>query len=151
MKKFVFTLEPVYKARTALEKQKKTEYGKLQEKINALSTEKQNLEKKFEEHAEKYRCDITESLSTTEAANYIGYFTHVTEKTAELAERIRSTQEQKDEVLKELVELMKEIKTLDKLRESQYEQYRENAAKEDEKTVGDLVSYQSITSGQDEK
>jgi len=48
--------------------------------------------------------------------------------------------------LQQLVNTRREMKLLDKLRESQYAEYMENAKKQHDKFVDDLVSFSVTTS-----
>lgn len=149
MKKFVFTLQPLFKVKTAQEKQKKIDYKKALDVLALLNAEKDDAEKKLAENNEKYRYIQREGCGAAELITYANYIDYQNKNIAAICEKIAKADEIRRAILDELVTLMKEIKALNKLRDKQYAAYVEESLKEEEKELNDIVSFKSITSEDD--
>ena len=60
-------------------------------------------------------------------------------------ERIKKAEKIVSECQSRLIVTMKEIKTYDKLRAEQYQEYLKEVQSEEEKVIGDLVSFTTIS------
>jgi flagellar biosynthesis chaperone FliJ len=82
-------------------------------------------------------------MSPVQIAWYDNYTVFLNHRLAKLAVLIRDAERIAELKKSELVAIMREIKTLERLKEEQYLTYLEDSAKEQEKELGDLMSFQS--------
>jgi flagellar export protein FliJ len=71
------------------------------------------------------------------------YFSDTNQAIRGQKEKIRVARVERDKARQDLVQTRKEIKTYDKLRDSQYQQYLMDQKIEEEKVMGDLVSFRA--------
>jgi flagellar export protein FliJ len=141
MKQFVFTLQSFYDMKLSEEEQQKIRMQMIIERLFAQTEELSRMKKAFNQSKQTFCEKISRGLKSDELAQYNRYFSSLTEGMMVQKERIAKTEKEKEKCLKEQIEIKKEIKTLDKLRESQYEAYQYGLKLEEEKEIGDLVSY----------
>ncbi len=145
MKQFVFTLQSLYDMKLSEEEQQKIRMQQITEKLLKQTQELEDMKKAFSQTRQLYRQRINRGLQAAELNRYNQYFSDLSEAMLLQKEKINQTEKEKEDCLKEQIETKKEIKTLDKLRESQYEAYLHEVKLEEEKTIGDLVSYKATT------
>lgn len=145
MKQFVFTLQSLYDMKLSEEEQQKIRMQQIQERLLKQTRELEDMKQAFSQTRQIYRQRINRGLQAAELNRYNRYFTDLTESMQLQKEKIIQTETEKENCLKEQIETKKEIKTLDKLRESQYQAYLQEVKLEEEKTIGDLVSYKATT------
>ena len=73
---------------------------------------------------------------------YYDYTGFIREKLLRLETLIRDAREKKDALREQLVTMTREADALGKLKEEQYREYLYETAKEEEKVLGDLMSYE---------
>ncbi len=76
---------------------------------------------------------------------YSVFFEHMYETITEQRARIEEARAERSRRQAALLRTMKEIKTLRKLRDTQYAQYLTEVAKDEEKAIGDIVSFKTTT------
>ena len=146
MKKFKFTLQPLYKYKQTVEKIQKAELRKAQQALRELRAEEQRLLQAYAknerslENALKENRDIASALSEHDT-----YFRYLRDALEEVREKIVKAEEVVAKCQQQLIVTMKELKTYDKLREEQYQRYLKDIQAEEEKEMGDLVSFNTIT------
>ena len=146
MKKFVFSLQALFNYKQTVEKTQKAELRRAQHALRELQSEEQRLLRAYAdnerslEKALKNNRDVGTALSEHDA-----YFRFLRDALAELRERIVKAEEVVLRCQERLIVTMKEIKTYNKLREEQYQSYRKEAQAEEEKEMGDLVSFSVIS------
>ncbi|MGI5970196.1 MAG: flagellar export protein FliJ [Oscillospiraceae bacterium] len=141
MKRFVFSLQPLLKLKRINEKQKKTELAEIQNRLNELYAEKEELERRLEESSIGYKKEMRKGMPPPRMAWYANFADYLQAHLKALNASICEAERIKEAKQSELVTLMKEIKTIEKLREEQYRAYLEEAAKDEERVLGDLISY----------
>lgn len=147
MKKFSFTLEVLLKVKCSLEKQHKALLMEAQRRLLALEEELLGLYARRETTQQEYRQEGVSGVHPDRLRVYGFYFEHLRQAIAEQKERIEAAQQEKLRLQAQLLRTMKEIKALRKLREKQYQEYLAQVAREEEKAIGDLVSFK-VASGQ---
>jgi len=143
LKKFVFSLQSVYKYKQTQRDQKQNELAKAQNKLNELREREKELIHKLSENARQYENGLNTGMSPVQIAWYDNYTVFLNHRLAKLAVLIRDAERIAELKKSELVAIMREIKTLERLKEEQYLTYMEDSAKEQEKELGDLMSFQS--------
>jgi flagellar export protein FliJ len=76
---------------------------------------------------------------------YSNFADYIGEQLKTLQAAINEAQQKKEAKQAELVPLGKEIRTIEDLREEQYHAYLEEVSKEEERILGDLISYNMST------
>lgn len=150
MKKFRFTLQSLLNVKMSLEKQKTAELAdqnriikKLEGELDALNVRR---EKSAAEYAEKMERG---GMSAGDVASYSAGIRALHERIIAQMEKIRRAILVKDKIMAELVELMGERKMLENLREKQYQEYLEEARREDAKIIDDFMSTKIIGDNKD--
>ena len=141
MKKFVFTLQSLYDMKIRTEEQQKIQMKKIQDRQLKLNEELNVLKKSFENTKEKHSKRLKEGVLSRELNQYSQYFKDLTSAITRQKGMIAQAEREKQKLLEEQIETKKEIKTLNKLRDSQYQAYLHELKIEEEKIMGDLVSY----------
>jgi len=146
MKKFVFSLQALFNYKQTVEKMQKAELKKAQIALRELLNEEQRLLRAYAdnesslEKALRNNNDVGTALSEHDA-----YFRFLRDALKELRERIVKAEEVVLKCQERLIVTMKEIKTYNKLREEQYLRYRKEVQAEEDKEMGDLVSFSVIS------
>jgi len=146
MKKFKYTLQPVYNYKLTVEKLQKAELRKAQQALQALLDEEQRLlqawadnERSLEEALSSGE-DITAALSEHDA-----YFRYLRDALIEIRKLIVRAEELVRRCQEQLILTMKEIKTYVKLRDEQYQAWMKEVQAEEAKEMDDLVSFKVIS------
>ena len=145
MKKFSFSLQSVLNVKTIQEKQKKAELAEIQNQLNELLAKQADLNKELEDSSIRYSREMQNGMSAPQMAWYVNFADYIKTQLKQLAVRIEETQRNVQIKRAELTALVKEKKTIEKLREEQYRAYLEEVSKEEEKVLGDLISYNMTT------
>ena len=143
MKKFKFSLLPVLKVKRTLKKQKEAEFAAACAALEALLAEERKLETELEARLTDYGKALQMGITAQEIVWHDHYVSYLKTKILELQPRIRAAEEKKEAVREELVLLMRETDTLEKLEREQYQEYLSELQKEDEKVLGDIMSFGS--------
>lgn len=145
MKKFQFTLQSVYEYKQTVEKNQKADLNRAETLLRELREKERVLDETFERSCverdavlEK-RVDIVSNLE-----KYDAFFRRLREEKESLAVKIINAEEVKARCQAALVATMKELKTYKKLRDEQYERYLKEVESEEEKAIGDIVSFSAV-------
>ena len=146
MKKFKFTLQPLYNYKLTVEKLQKAELKRAQQALQELRDEEDRLlgayaanERSLEEALLKGE-NVAAALSEHDA-----YFRFLRDALIEVRHLIVEAEEVVRRCQERLIITMKEIKTYNKLRDEQYQRYRKEVQAEEDKEMGDLVSFNVIS------
>ena len=146
MKKFVFTLQALYDYKISVEKNQKAELKKAQQALRDLIDEELRLLRAYAdnelslERALSRNEDVVSALSEHDA-----YFRFLRDALKEIRKRIAKAEEVVAQCQARLIITMKEIKTYKKLREEQFQEYMKEVQAEEDKEIGDLVSFNVIS------
>jgi len=146
MKKFKFTLQSLFNYKQTVERLQKAELKKAQQALRELLDEERRLQKAYAdnerslERALRKNVDVVSALSEHDA-----YFRFLRDALKELRERIVKAEEIVAKCMEKLIVTMKEIKTYVKLRDEQFMQYLKEVQAEEDKEIGDLVSFTTVT------
>jgi len=146
MKKFKFSLQSLFNYKQTVERLQKAELKKAQQALRELLDEERRLEQAYIdnerslERALRKNVDVVSALSEHDA-----YFRFLRDALKELRERIVRAEEIVAKCMEKLIVTMKEIKTYVKLRDEQFMQYLKEVQAEEDKEIGDLVSFTTVT------
>ncbi|MDD2375687.1 MAG: flagellar export protein FliJ [Eubacteriales bacterium] len=141
MKKFEFTLETLLGIKEREEKDKQRELadanGRLtraQSVLDALIEEEDTLRK-------DWQSSLTSGWVSPDYRQYDQYFNRLHELQDEQKEQIAQIEQERDLIQEKLVRIMNEIKSLLKMKAKQYEAYKKEVAREEEKAVDDMITF----------
>ena len=146
MKKFKFTLQPLHNYKLTVEKMQKAELRKAQQALRELIDEEQRLLQAYAENERSLDIALQKNIEVASALlEHDAYFRFLRDALIEIRERIIKAEEVVIKCQQRLITTMKELKTYEKLREEQYQSYLKEIQAEEEKEMGDLVSFNTIT------
>ena len=146
MKKFVFTLEPVLNYKLTVEKQQKADLRKAQQALRELLDEERRLMEAYAENERSLESALRENMNVAVAlTEHDAYFRFLRDALKDIRERIVRAEQIVAECQTRLIKTMREIKTYNKLRTEQYMDYLKEVQSEEEKEIGDLVSFNTVS------
>ncbi|HOF94868.1 MAG TPA: flagellar FliJ family protein [Clostridia bacterium] len=143
MKRFMFTLQSLYDIALSIEEQLKLKMQKIRERLNATLSELEQTRKDLAYTQQSLAKDMRLGVGSDKLLSYSQYCEKLTDCLDILEEKRKKIELEKQKCRKEQIENKKELKTYEKLRAKQYEEYLFEAAREEEKNIGDFVSYQT--------
>lgn len=143
MRKFVFTLHALLHVRELLEKQERHHMLELTREIRELENERERMSGRRDGAACSLSGRMGAGVTVIEAQQVAGYLKRMTAELRAQDERIRSATAELEQCRARLVEVLKDINMLEKARDKQYQQYLADVQTEDEKLIGDFVSFQT--------
>jgi len=148
MKKFVFSLQALFDYKLTVEKQQKAELRNAQQRLKELLAEEQRLLNAYAENERSLEKALRENVDVVAAlSEHDAYFRYLRDALNEIRERIVRAEKIVAECQARLIITMREIKTYRKLRSEQYQEYLKEVQTEEEKEIGDLVSF-NVVSGE---
>ena len=148
MKKFVFTLQSLKEVKETQEKQAKQELAQAEQHVMKLSMQIDSLQQQFKNQSDAFHEKLTQGADAGSLIQFSNFFDFLQKELDAAQKELEKAKEQRRKCQEKLIALMKELKMLDNLYQSQYEEYLDELKKEEEKSIGDLVSYQ-VVSGQE--
>ena len=145
MKKFVFSLQSLFDYKHTVEKLQKAELRKAQQALRELRDEEHRLEKAYADNERSLERALRENIDVASAlSEHDAYFRFLRDALKEVRERIVKAEEIVRICQEKLILTMKEIKTYNKLRNEQYRDYLKEVQAEEDKEMGDIVSFNVI-------
>jgi flagellar export protein FliJ len=145
MKKFKFTLQSLYNYKQTVEKLQKAELRKAQQALRELLDEEQRLLRAYADNERSLERALRENIDVgTALTEHDAYFRFLRDALIEIRERIVKAEELVVKCQEKLIITMKELKTYVKLRNEQYARYLKELQAEEEKEMGDFVSFNAI-------
>jgi len=145
MKKFVFTLQALFNYKQTVEKMQKADLKKAQQALKELQKEEQKLLRAYADNERSLEKALRRNVDVgTALSEHDAYFRFLRDALKEIRERIVKAEEVVLECQEKLIVTMKEIKTYNKLHDEQYQRYRKEVQAEEDKEMGDLVSFNVI-------
>jgi len=148
MKKFVFSLQALFEYKLTVEKEQKAELRNAQQRLKELIEEELRLLNAYAENERSLEQALRENVNVSAAlSEHDAYFRFLRDALKEIRERIVRAEKVVAECQARLIVTMREIKTYKKLRTEQYREYLKEVQTEEEKEIGDLVSF-NVVSGE---
>ena len=145
MKKFVFTLQSLFNYKRIVEKQQKIELNKAQQALRELREEERRLEQAYADNERSLERALRENIDVATAlSEHDAYFRYLRDALKALRIRIEKAEEIVAQCQERLILTMREIKTYKKLRDEQYAAYLKEVQAEEDKEIGDLVSFNVV-------
>jgi len=147
VRKFVFRLEMLLRVKLSTEKEQKAKLFEIQELLRSLEAELSALYQRQAAQTQMFREESAKGISGERMLVYGRYFEHLRDTIAEQIRRVEAAKVEKGKRQAALLRTMQEIKALRKLRTAQYEEYLAEVAREEEKAIGDIISFNVTMSG----
>lgn len=141
MKRFEFTLQPLYDMQESIEKQYKMQMSEIENELSRRLNDLDVLNNNFEKMKNEYCSAVKKGVQAIKISEYGNFFDRLKSVMGLLQDKIKYLENEKEKCLQKLVQARKEKKLLDKVRENQYSEYMDDVKKEQDKRVDDLVSY----------
>lgn len=141
MKKFKFTLESVARVKNSTKEMQETLLHKAQKELNELNDRMDYLNNSLKSHDSTLTIQMSEGMSCESLIMYNNYKTYILDSIEKTVIEIKKASLHHEKCRKALVETMREIKTLEKIRDKQYAMYLEEYKREEEKIIGDFVTF----------
>lgn len=140
MKKFVFKLQRLYDVKNREEETAKKELERLSGRLGQLMDEKSSLKVKYIEEGQSYAhaCEVGTKASVMQ--EYGAFFAYLIQKMQTVERSIIETQRMMDQVRVVLIRLMNEKKVLDRMRKEQFDIYKKEIAKSEDRELEDFMS-----------
>ena len=146
MKKFEFSLQSLFNYKLTIEKQQKAELQKARQALRELLEEELRLQNAYVENERSLERALRENTDVTSALiEHDAYFRFLRDALKEIRQRIIEAEAYVSECQERLITTMKELKTYTKLREEQYRGYLKEVQTEEEKEMGDIVSFKAVS------
>ena len=145
MKKFKFTLHALLHLKESLEKQERNNLGAATRRLNELMGERDDMLARRESAQQEYGEKLVSGMRALETQQFTAYFRMMKDMLEEQERRIAEAQAEVEACRKRLVEVLREIRMLENLKDKQYQEYLQEAQVEQDKLIGDFVSFQSKT------
>jgi len=146
MKKFVFTLQALYDYKLSVEKNQKAELKKAQQALRDLIDEELRLLQAYADNERSLERALIQNEDVVPAlSEHDAYFRFLRDALKEIRKRIARAEEVVAQCQERLIITMKEIKTYKKLRDEQFHEYMKEVQAEEDKEIGDLVSFNVIS------
>jgi len=145
MKRFKFTLQPLYNYKLTVERLQKAELKRAQQALRELLDEEDRLLRAYADNERSLEEALRKGENVGAAlSEHDAYFRYLRDALIEIRKLIVKAEEVVRECQERLILTMKEIKTYLKLRDEQYQLYLKEAQAEEAKEIDDLVSFKVI-------
>jgi flagellar export protein FliJ len=150
LRKFTFTLHALLHLKESVEKQERNNLSVISRKLHALEAEREEMLTRRDSASASYGEHLAEGMPVSDTRKFTDYFRMMKELISEQDRKIQDAQVEIEACRKRLMEVLREIRMLENLRDKQYAQYLQEVQAEDEKMIGDFVSFQTNMNPQDE-
>ncbi|MBE3101386.1 MAG: flagellar export protein FliJ [Firmicutes bacterium] len=144
MRKFVFSLESVLKAKEILDRQKVHELSMLMENKKQVLTELTYLEERRNYLCLNFEHQIENGIPVTQVKIHFLYLSRSRDKVAEKEDELAQLKKDEAEIRLQLMEIRKDKKMLETLKEKKLQEYQMEIRVEEERLIDELVSYKEI-------
>ena len=146
MKKFKFTLQPLLSYKETVERLQKAELKRAQQALQELLDEEQRLLSAYADNERSLEKALKRNVNVGSAlTEHDAFFRFLRDALIEVRVLITEAEEVVRKCQERLIVTMKEIKTYNKLRNEQFQSWRKEVQAEEDKEMGDLVSFNVIT------
>lgn len=139
MKKFTFTLQRLYDVKESEKKQQEAQLRDLERSLDNYRRQKEANRRLYDREHAVYDKKCRTGMSMFEVQRYGDYFQYL-EKEMRQQERIIQSMLSNIEACKQsIIKITNEEGVLDRMRAEQYEEYKKEVAKDEDKTIEDFI------------
>jgi flagellar FliJ protein len=147
MRKFVFTLYPLYQLKKTMKDKIQAEYSAAEAALAEKTRIRDSLENKLREERQAFETKMKQGMAISKIKLYLLYFDELQERIKLAQEDVKRAQIEVSRKKAELIAAHKEIKVLEKLYEKQYAEHLKEEEKREGKILEDVVSFK-VSSGE---
>ena len=141
MAKFTFRLQNFLNVKEQIESQKKNEYGQALQRLEQERERKRVLELELGEMIGLFRQTLSTRIDPNDIRRCNNRIERLKVWLVEQMERIKAAEQFAEQKRLELVEAMKQRQMIETVRERNFEEYRKEEQKAEQKAVDGIVSY----------
>lgn len=142
MARFIYRMQNILDIKYKLEEQAKQNYMEVRARLNAAEEELRHLEERSWQYMAAYKVLVSDRLDVLEIEQCKNAIILMEEYISNQQSVIQSIELELEEAVRRMNEAMKDRKIHEKLKENQFELFKQELNKEEEKEIDQLVSYQ---------
>jgi flagellar FliJ protein len=146
MKKFVFSLESVLKAKEVLDRQKVQELSQLEEKKRKVIAELTYLTQRRNNACIAFSNQMGDGTTVSKVKTYYQYLTGLKDMAEQKENVLTGYKKEEADLRLQLMEIRRDKKMLETLKDKKLQQYRKELQAEDERLIDELVSFRETAS-----
>ncbi|HHU22270.1 MAG TPA: flagellar export protein FliJ [Clostridiales bacterium] len=147
MRKFVFSLYPLYQLKKTMKDKLQAEYSAAEAALAEKTRIRDSLKKKLQEERRAFEAKIKQGMTISKIKLYLLHFEEMQERIKLAQKEVNLAQMEVNRKKAELIAVHKEIKTLEKLYQKQYAEHVKEEEKREYKILEDVVSF-NISGGE---
>jgi len=145
MKPFKFSLQSLYDVKLSIEEQQKLQMKMIEKRIAQIEEEIDQLQENRRKHQEMYEADLSAGMMAEKCEDYGRFFGLLNVSEAILNKKLAAAQKEKQQCMDARFETRREIKALEKLSDIELTAYREQVSREEDNSLGDIITYKVAT------
>lgn len=142
MARFIYRMQNILDIKYKLEEQAKQNYMEVRARLNAAEEELKRLEERRWKYMSTYKVLVSDRLDILEIEQCKNAIILMEEYILNQKNIIWGIEQELEEAVKRMNEAMQERKIHEKLKDNQFELFKQELNKEEEKEIDQLVSYQ---------
>lgn len=142
MARFIYRMQNILDIKYKLEEQAKQNYMEVRARLNAAEEELKCLEERRWQYMGTYKVLVSDRLDILEIEQCKNAIILMEEYILSQQSVIRGIEQELEEAVRRMNEAVKERKIHEKLKENQFELFKQELNREEEKEIDQLVSYQ---------
>ena len=141
MKKFKFTLQPLLDLTLSMQEQLQLQMKQNEDALSRLVGELDTLFSQRTSAKEAYLNQVQRGVQAEELKSHTAYIDEYSDLIVQQEDRIDNVQRERQKLILEKTSNYQNLKKLENLKEKQYAQYLAQVKSDEEKMIGDLISY----------
>lgn len=142
MARFIYRMQNILDIKYKLEEQAKQNYIEVRARLNAAKEELKHLEERRWQYMGTYKVLVSDILDVLEIEQCKNAIILMEEYILNQQSVIQSIELELEEAVRQMNEAVKDRKIHEKLKENQFELFKQEMNREEEKEIDQLVSYQ---------
>lgn len=142
MARFIYRMQNILDIKYKLEEQAKQNYMEVRARLNAAEEELRHLEERRWQYMAAYKVLVSDRLDVLEIEQCKNAIILMEEYILNQQSVIQSIELELEEAVRRMNEAVKDRKIHEKLKENQFELFKQELNREEEKEIDQLVSYQ---------
>ncbi len=142
MARFIYRMQNILDIKYKLEEQAKQNYMEVRARLNAAKEELKHLEERRWQYMGTYKVLVSDRLDVLEIEQCKNAIILMEEYILNQQSVIQSIELELEEAVRQMNEAVKDRKIHEKLKENQFELFKQEMNREEEKEIDQLVSYQ---------
>ena len=142
MKPFRFSLQTLYNHTEDREDEQKKKLAAIDQRLRRKLTEIETTELEMASLCRHFQLSMKKGGCAAALLPFNARFAELRQSQLQMQSQARNIEKEKEDCRQALIRLTREIQALDKLRDKQYDMYKTELAREEEKEIDAFVSFQ---------